>query len=84
MDYLDPNKLEDTAASSLRKNLGQQAELEGRLVELKQQLERLPENAASGEQRQSHDRSPADGLHGLISEAGTARRSRPGRDRNRK
>ena len=49
MDYLDPNKLEDTAASSLRKNLGQQAELEGRLVELKQQLERLPEHAASGE-----------------------------------
>lgn len=45
VDYLDPNKLEDTAADSLRKNLGQQAELEGRLVELQQQLERLPESA---------------------------------------
>jgi hypothetical protein len=44
MDYLDPNQLEDTAAASLRKNLGQQAELEGRLVELQQQLDRLPEH----------------------------------------
>lgn len=45
VDYLDPNKLDDTAADSLRKNLGQQAELEGHLVELQQQLERLPESA---------------------------------------
>lgn len=49
MDFLDPNQLQDTTAASLRKNLGQQAELEGRLVELRQQLERLPENAAPGE-----------------------------------
>lgn len=49
MDYLDPNKLEDTAAASLRKNLGQQAELEGRLVELNKELERMPESAAPGE-----------------------------------
>ncbi len=45
MDPLDPNQLEDTAAASLRRNLGQQAQLEGRLVELQQQLERLPEHA---------------------------------------
>ncbi len=49
MDTLDPNQLQDTAAASLRKNLGQQAELEGRLVELQQQLERLPENAPPSE-----------------------------------
>jgi len=45
MDYLDQDQLNDTAAASLRRNLGQQAELEGHLVELQQQLERMPENA---------------------------------------
>ena len=50
VDYFDPDKLEDTAAASLRKNLGQQAELEGALVELRQQLESLPESAPA-EQR---------------------------------
>jgi hypothetical protein len=49
VDYLDPNELEDTAAASLRRNLGQQAELEGRLVELNKELERMPESAAPGE-----------------------------------
>ncbi len=47
VDYFDPNKLEDTAADSLRKDLGQQAELEGRLVTLREELERLPEDAAA-------------------------------------
>jgi hypothetical protein len=49
VQYLDPNKLEDTAAESLRKNLGQQAELEGRLAELRARLESLPESAPAGE-----------------------------------
>ena len=46
VDYFKPEQLEDTAAASLRKDLGQQAQLEGELVELRQQLERLPENAS--------------------------------------
>lgn len=46
VDYFDPDKLEDTAAASLRKNLGQQAELEGLLVELNERLTQLPENAS--------------------------------------
>jgi hypothetical protein len=45
VDYFDPNQLDDTAAASLRKDLGQQAQLEGELVELQQRLERLPEHA---------------------------------------
>lgn len=45
VDYIDPNKLEDSAADSLRKNLGQQAELEGLLVEQQQKLAQMPENA---------------------------------------
>ena len=49
MDIIDPNQLPDTAAESLRKNLGQQAELEGRLVELRHQLDRLPESAPAAE-----------------------------------
>jgi hypothetical protein len=52
VDYFDPDKLEDTAAASLRKNLGQQAELEGLLVEMRDQLAALPESAP-GEQRAS-------------------------------
>lgn len=50
VDYFDPDKLEDTAAASLRKNLGQQAELEGRLVELQTQLDTLSEGSPA-EQR---------------------------------
>ena len=46
VDYFKPDELEDTAAASLRKDLGQQAQLEGRLVDLRTQLERLPEDAA--------------------------------------
>lgn len=46
VDIFDPNELDDTAAASLRKDLGQQAQLEGELVELRQQLERLPEDSA--------------------------------------
>jgi len=49
VDYFDPEKLEDTAAESLRKDLGQQAELEGRLVELREALNKLPEDAPPGE-----------------------------------
>ena len=46
VDILDPNKLEDTAADSLRKELGQQAQLEGELHGLQQRLQQLPEGAA--------------------------------------
>lgn len=49
VDYCDPDKLEDTAAASLRKNLGQQAELEGALVELRAQLEGMSESAPANE-----------------------------------
>ena len=45
MDYFKSDELQDTAAASLRKDLGQQAQLEGELVELRQRLERLPESA---------------------------------------
>ena len=45
VEYLKPDELQDTAAASLRKDLGQQAQLEGELVELREQLERLPENS---------------------------------------
>jgi len=45
VDYFDPEKLVDTAAASLRKDLGQQAELEGELVELQKKLDSLPESA---------------------------------------
>jgi len=44
VDYFDPEKLVDTAAASLRKDLGQQAELEGELVELQKKLDSLPES----------------------------------------
>jgi len=49
VDYFTPNELQDTAAESLRKDLGQQAELEGRVVELKEALAKLPEGAAPSE-----------------------------------
>lgn len=45
VDIIDPNKLEDTAADSLRKELGQQAQLEGKLHELQQQLNQLTEGS---------------------------------------
>ena len=45
VDYFKPDELHDTAAASLRKDLGQQAQLEGQLVDLWAQLERLPEGA---------------------------------------
>lgn len=46
VEFFKPDELADTAADSLRKQLGQQAQLEGELVELRQQLDRLPENAS--------------------------------------
>jgi hypothetical protein len=42
---IDPDKLQDSAAASLRKDLGEQAHLEGRLVELEKSLAQLPEVA---------------------------------------
>lgn len=45
VDFLDPNKLPDTAADSVMDNLGQKAELEGLLVELQHQLGGLSESA---------------------------------------
>jgi len=49
VELFDPDRLEDTAAESLRKDLGQQAELEARLVELREALNRLPEGAPPAE-----------------------------------
>lgn len=46
VDYFKPDELEDTAAASLRKDLGQQAQIEGELLELREKLERLPADAA--------------------------------------
>lgn len=43
IDILDPNRLEDTAAASLMKDLGEKAALEGRLAEMESELARLPE-----------------------------------------
>jgi len=45
MDYFDPNKLPDTAADSLARDLGEKAHLEGHVVELRERLQRLPEQA---------------------------------------
>jgi hypothetical protein len=45
VDYFNPDELEDTAAASLGKDLGQKAQLEGELAELRQRLDRLPEDA---------------------------------------
>lgn len=47
VDYIDPNKLEDSAADSLRKDLGELAQLEGHLSELEQKLAQLPEQTAA-------------------------------------
>ncbi len=47
VEFFKPDELEDTAADSLRKQLGQQAQLEGELAELREQLARLPENASA-------------------------------------
>ncbi len=49
VDHLDPNQLEDTAAASLRKQLGQHTKLEERLLELQQELGHLPEHAPADE-----------------------------------
>ena len=47
IDYFKPEELDDTAAASLHKDLGQQAQIEGELVELRRQLEQLPESASA-------------------------------------
>ncbi len=49
MNYINPNELADTAAESLRKDLGQQAELENLLVALQEKLHKMPENASANE-----------------------------------
>lgn len=46
VNIFDPNKLDDLAADSVQKQLGEQAHLEGLLVELKEQLAKLPEDAS--------------------------------------
>jgi hypothetical protein len=47
----ESDRLSDTAAASVARDLGQLAQLEGRLVELREQLTRLPESAGE------HDRA---------------------------
>jgi len=49
VDYIDPNKLEDSAGNTLHKDLGEQAQLEGILPELEQKLSHLPEQAPANE-----------------------------------
>ena len=49
VDYIDPNKLEDSASDSLHKDLGEQARIEGLLPELEQKLSQLPEQAPVNE-----------------------------------
>lgn len=46
VDYLDPNRLEDTVADSVGKDLGDLAEVEGQLAEHRQQLAALPEDTS--------------------------------------
>lgn len=46
---IDTERLADTAADSIAKELGQLAQLEGRLVELREQLAGLPESAGERE-----------------------------------
>ena len=46
---IDTERLADTAADSIAKELGQFAQLEGRLVELREQLAGLPESAGERE-----------------------------------
>ena len=45
VEHVDPDKLADSAAQSLMKDLGQLAEIEGQLADIQQQLARLPEGA---------------------------------------
>ncbi len=45
IDFLDPNRLDDTVADSVGKDLGELAEVEGQLAELRQQFAALPEDA---------------------------------------
>ena len=49
VDYIDPNKLDDSSSDSLHKDLGEQARLEGLLPELEQKLSQLPEQAPVNE-----------------------------------
>ncbi|MGD2117752.1 MAG: hypothetical protein PVG66_05290 [Chromatiales bacterium] len=44
MDFFDPNNQQDSSASSLMNDLGQKAELEGLLVELRESLLALPDD----------------------------------------
>jgi len=46
VDYLEPNRLEDTAADSVATNLGELAEVEGNLAQLRQQFSALPQDAS--------------------------------------
>ena len=48
IDFLDPNKLDDTLADSV-KDLGELAAVEGKLAELRQQFAALPEDAGEFE-----------------------------------
>lgn len=49
VDFLDPNKLEDTVGDSLSQQLGQKAEVEGHLAELEKQYNSLPEDTPAAE-----------------------------------
>lgn len=54
VDFFDPNKLDDTAADSVQKQLGEQAHLEGLVVELREQITNLPEGTTDLQRAELH------------------------------
>ncbi len=54
VDFFDPNKLDDTAADSVQKQLGEKAHLEGLVVELNEQIANLPEGTTDLQRAELH------------------------------
>lgn len=54
VDIFDPNKLDDTAADSVQKQLGEKAHLEGLVVELNEQIANLPESTTDLQRAELH------------------------------
>jgi hypothetical protein len=54
VNIFDPNKLDDTAADSVQKQLGEKAHLEGLVVELREQIANLPEGTSDRQRAELH------------------------------
>lgn len=54
VDFFDPNKLDDTAADSVQKQLGEKAHLEGLVAELNTQIANLPEDTTDLQRAELH------------------------------